>query len=130
MAIVIVDDSATNLIVLKRMAGGQSAVPVIAFSSSKAALDHLVAHTADLIIVDCEMPELGGIELISRVRAVSHHCETPIVMVTHHSASEVRREALAAGATEFLSKPVDASEFKVRVRNLLRLRGHRAIAIG
>ena len=62
------------------------------------------------------------------MRKLTHHIDTPIVMVTNHSESEIRRQALEAGATDFLSKPFDASEFKVRMRNLLRLKNRDNVA--
>ena len=126
MSIVIVDDSVTNLIVLKHLAAGQSSEPVRTFSKPEDAKDYLTANAADVVIVDCEMPGINGIDFIAEVRRLRHHANTPSVMVTHQSANEVRMRALAAGATDFLSKPVDAVEFKVRVRNLLRLKGHAA----
>lgn len=121
MSIVIVDDSMTNLVVLKHLAKAQSDRAVITFSGALAARQHLREHNADLVIVDCEMPELNGIDFISEMRQLPHHAETPVVMVTNHVEREIRLNALAAGATEFLSKPVEANEFKLRVRNLLRL---------
>ncbi len=123
MCIVIVDDSTTNLVVLKHLAKANGSVPVCTFSKPEMAKDFLSGNPADLVIVDCEMPGLNGIDFIAAVRRFRHHADTPIVMVTHHSDTEIRTQALTAGATEFLSKPVDASEFKVRIRNLLQLKG-------
>jgi len=81
-----------------------------------------MAAQAEIIIVDCEMPEMNGICFIREVRLLERHLVTPIIMVTSHTEIEMRMEALAAGATDFVSKPVNASEFKLRVKNLLRLR--------
>lgn len=122
MSIVIVDDSVTNLIVLKHLAKGHGNHAVTSFTDPVFAKEFLEVAPAELIIVDCEMPGLNGVEFIAAVRLMSRHNETPILMVTHHSDAEIRRNALNAGATDFLSKPVDAAEFKVRVRNLLQLR--------
>ncbi len=128
MSIVVVDDSMTNLVVLKHMAKGNSSLPVQTFTKPEMAVDYLSKNEADLIIVDCEMPGMNGIDFISTMRKLAHHIDTPIVMVTNHSESEIRRQALEAGATDFLSKPFDASEFKVRMRNLLRLKSRDNVA--
>lgn len=121
MSIIIVDDNRTNLIVLKHLAKGQSDRPVHTFAQSEKARGYLSTSDADLIIVDCEMPGLNGINFISIVRSFQRHNYTPIIMVTRHSEESVRMEALAAGASDFLTKPVKPDEFRNRVKNLLRL---------
>jgi CheY-like chemotaxis protein len=119
MAIVIVDDSATSLIILKHMTRSQCNAPVHTYACSDDARQFLSGNAADLIVVDCEMPSLNGIEFIGEIRRYKHHARTPILMVTQHHESEIRRQALAAGATAFLNKPVKTDEFKALVRELL-----------
>ena len=121
MTIVIVDDSHVNLIVLKNLLNRDSNSRVQTFASSIAARDHLACNAAEMVIVDWDMPDLNGIEFIEEVRRLKHHNDTPIVMVTSSSADTVRKEAMAAGVTDFLSKPFDAGEFRMRIRNLLQL---------
>ncbi len=75
----------------------------------------------DLVVVDYMMPELDGIEFVSRLRAVSGREDVPILMITANDDKEVRYEALQKGATDFLNKPVDRIEFSARVRNMLAL---------
>jgi len=128
MSIVIIDDSATNLIVLKYIAASGGERPVVTFSQPAEARNYLSENTADLVIVDCEMPGLDGISLVNQVRQFRHHADTPIIMVTNHTEGQIRHAALASGVTEFLSKPVDSAELKLRIRNLLRLKTHRAVA--
>ncbi|CAN0083289.1 unnamed protein product, partial [Phaeothamnion confervicola] len=112
VGIVIVDDSATNLIVLKRLAQTTCEVPVLTFTSALAGIEFLAGNAASLILVDCEMPDMDGIQFISTVRSQWHHAVTPIIMVTRHTASDIRQKALMAGANEFLSKPLNSAEFK------------------
>lgn len=119
MAIVIVDDSPTNLAVLKSLAANVYDGETKAFTSPRAAAEYLAENTADLIIVDFSMPDLNGIEFIHKLRARPEHKSTPIVMVTHFSDLVVRQKALEAGATDFVNKPVEAIEFKSRIKQLL-----------
>ena len=128
MTIVIVDDSVTTLIVLKQMAKSMGGLPVTTFSVPNDALDYLARNPAHLVVVDCEMPDINGVDFIRAVRGSPQHRMTPIVMVTQHSDVDLRECALQAGATDFLSKPVNAAEFKLRLRNLLNLSG-RELAI-
>jgi DNA-binding response OmpR family regulator len=123
MAVVIVDDSATNLIVLKHLSAALHSFDIVTFSDAKAALDYLTKQASELIIVDFAMPQMNGIEFITMVRQQPHHVETPIVMVTQMSDRDIRMRALEAGATDFLNKPVDPSEYKARLRNLLKFQG-------
>ena len=123
MSIVIVDDSVTTLVVLKQLAKGMGGLPVVTFSKPSEALSYLSENGAHIVVVDCEMPEMNGIEFIAAVRSNPPHRSTPIVMVTQHSATEIRNRAIEAGATDFLNKPIDAAEFKLRIRNLVRLSG-------
>lgn len=125
MVIVIVDDSPTNLVVLRHLAKGQGGHTVMTFTQPREAQQFLADNKADLVVADCEMPDIDGISFIANIRAFTLHRRTPIMMVTSHTESSVRHEALAAGATEFISKPVDAGEFKLRVRNLLALQQSR-----
>ncbi len=79
-------------------------------------------HIADLVLVDYMMPEMNGIELATRLRALPGYEHVPIMMVTAHDDRKVRYDALDAGVTDFLIKPVDARECMARCRNLLTLR--------
>jgi putative two-component system response regulator len=120
MSIVIVDDSATNLIVLKCLSAAAGKPNAITFTGGMEALNALSGMRCELVIVDYSMPDLDGIEFITHLRRDPLHIDTPVIMVTHSAERDVRLRALDAGATDFLSKPVDPAEFKARVRNLCR----------
>jgi putative two-component system response regulator len=80
-----------------------------------------------IAITDYDMPEMNGVGFIRAARAVPGFEHVPIVMVTSNDERRVRREALEAGATDFMMKPFDAIEVRARVANLLALsRAHRA----
>src|SRR5207244_11513175 len=66
----------------------------------------------DLLIIDNDLPELGGLELVQRVRKMSHRRRTPIIML---SASDCEREAWRAGVDEFLKKPEQISELPATI---------------
>ncbi|MFC5302742.1 HD domain-containing phosphohydrolase [Azospira restricta] len=120
--IAIVDDSEINLTLLKHLVLKLGDCEPLLFSDSPQGLAWCAGNDPDLIIVDYMMPELDGISFIERLRAVPGHEELPILMITANDDKEVRYEALARGATDFLTKPVDTAEFRARVRNMLALR--------
>lgn len=123
--VLVIDDQATSRAILSQViARTDDSVEVREFSSAGSALEWARNGPADLVLVDVEMPELDGIEFIRRLRTIERHSQVPIVTVSAHASLKNRLMALEAGATEFLSKPVDLRECGLRCRNLLSLRRH------
>jgi putative two-component system response regulator len=122
MNIVIVDDNAVNLMLMAALARSATGREPVRFDDPVAGLAWCREHGADLIVVDFMMPEMDGHQFIEAVRATPHLADVPVVMVTATGQSAVRRKALEIGATDFLTKPVDSTEIKLRLRNLLQLR--------
>jgi len=92
-------------------------------SSVDEAFDWCGNHEADLVIVDRHLRRGGdGLDFVRRFRGLYDALTVPVLMVTGDLAREVRIDALAAGATDFLTKPVDNIEFSSRVKNMLMLR--------
>ena len=121
MRVLIVDDSATNLVLLAQLVRSIDCTP-LTYSDPTQALQEAPDLRIDLAIVDYKMPKLDGIELIAKLRTLPSFGDLPIVMVTASDHSQVRYSALEAGATDFLKKPIDAVEVKSRLRNLMKLR--------
>jgi putative two-component system response regulator len=67
------------------------------------------------------MPEMDGLEFIKQLKNYPHTAGIPILMVTANEHSDVRYQALEVGASDFLNKPIDKTEFTIRVRNMLAL---------
>ena len=83
------------------------------------ALDKLTGNDHyDLLLVDNDIPELSGLELIQRARKISHRRRMPIVML---SGSDCEAEAWGAGVDAFLKKPEQINELAVTVARLLRI---------
>jgi putative two-component system response regulator len=122
MAIAIIDDSVTNLAILKHVSAKIGIRDIVAFSDPEVAIKELSRLEVDMIMVDYEMPKKNGVEVISTIRAGRINRETPIIMVTSVLSRDVRMAALSAGATDFLNKPVDPNELRARIVNLLRLK--------
>ena len=122
MNIVVVDDNAVNLMLMATLARTATGFEPVRFDDPIRALASCREHGADLILVDYMMPGMDGHEFIERVRASEELADVPVIMVTAVGQNAVRRRALEVGATDFLTKPLDSAEFKLRVRNLLQLR--------
>lgn len=122
MTILIVDDNRTNLLLLSALTQSVVGVPALTFEDPVAALYWCETNQPDIVLVDYRMPHLSGCDFIRLFRELDGMRDVPIIMVTTENERSIRQEALSLGATDFLSKPVDTSEFKLRVRNLMALR--------
>ncbi len=77
----------------------------------------------DLLVLDFHMPEMDGIEVLGELgRMVPREAFPAVLVVTADQTPEVKREALAAGARDFVSKPFDTVEVLLRIGNLLEVR--------
>jgi putative two-component system response regulator len=121
MKALLVDDNTTNLLILRRLLVSAIAIDVETFTLPIEALERLDATEFDIILVDYLMPEVDGIEFLRLVREHANHADVPVIMITAEADRDVRLRALESGASDFLRKPVDAIELRVRVRNLLKL---------
>jgi len=120
MRVLIVDDSVSSLALLQQLVQAAGDCDVLAFTDPLAALAAVQDGRIDLALVDYIMPGLDGIEMIGRLRAVAGLEDIPIIFVT--ASGSIRQGALDAGATDFLTKPMDPAEAKSRIKNMLKLR--------
>ncbi len=76
----------------------------------------------DLILLDVMMPGIKGFEVAEMIRAHPQHYDLPIIMVTVLEGREDRLRAAEAGANDFITKPIDRVELKVRIASLLKMK--------
>ena len=119
--VLIVDDTEINLILFQALINKVGGSECKTFSVATQGLAWAQERELDLVIVDYMMPELDGIEFIRRLRQTPGREDIPILMITANDQKEVRYQALDAGATDFLTKPVDKLEFLARAKNMLAL---------
>lgn len=121
MNVVIVDDDRVNIYITQALLAGMEGCETTSFTESLKALEWCCTNSFDLLIIDYLMPALNGIDFIARLRAIPALAEVPILMVTSRNERAVLHRAFEAGATDFLTKPIDEIEFGARVRNMLAL---------
>ncbi len=94
-----------------------SGFTVITASSGEEGLEHLLAESPDLVVLDLMLPNINGMEVCALIRERS---EVPIVMLTGLDAEDDRVEGLTRGADDYITKPFRARELVARVQAVLR----------
>jgi two-component system chemotaxis response regulator CheY len=117
--VLVVEDSPTmrQLIVfaLKRIRGFQ----IVEANDGVDGLKKLSAQKFDLILTDINMPIMDGLKLVSMVRNDPNYKETPIIVITTEGATEDRERALALGANEYITKPIQTLKILETVKKLM-----------
>ncbi len=97
------------------------------FDTPGRAVEFARNNRVDMVLTDYKLPEFDGVQVVRQIRALPHCVDVPIVVITVVDDRRVRYEALEAGATDFLIKPLDEHETRARCSNLLDLRRHKIV---
>jgi putative two-component system response regulator len=76
----------------------------------------------DLVLLDVQLPAMDGYEIARRIRSDPRFSDLPIVMVTSLESREDRLRATEAGANDFIAKPIDKTELRIRANSLLKMK--------
>lgn len=124
--IVAVDDSGIILKMLIKVLG--SDYDLHAFSSGMRALQFLKEKTPDLIILDIDMPEINGYEMLKVIKEREHLKDVPVIFLTSNNDKSHVVKAVAEGAKDYVVKPIDEEILQEKVRALLDAAGDDAIS--
>ena len=123
--IVIIDDQITNRRIYAKLAGSiMPEAEIESFADPIKALEWCKERIPDIVISDFKMGTMNGAAFTAAFRAQEGCQDVPVIIVTAFEDKSFRYRALDAGATDFITSPVDAREFGTRLRNLMRLRRH------
>ncbi len=126
--VLILDDQSISRMILEELIRSiDQSIHVESFSDPVKALDWAKKNSHDLVITDYKMPVMDGVEFTQWLRKIPSCMDVPIVIITCVDDKTVRYKALEAGATDFLSKPIDHYECRARCKNLLQLRQQQQI---
>jgi two-component system chemotaxis response regulator CheY len=119
MKIMIVDDCQTTRKLLGIYLKSKGFETVFA-ENGLDALEKLAANPVSMVITDLNMPYMDGIELVKNLRADPTWKNVPIIMVTTEADLVEKQKALAAGANEYMVKPVTADMVAQNVKEVLK----------
>ena len=128
MSILIVDDSADQQALLRSILDRAGHSDVLSADSAKTAAAVLnlegesPGRKIDLILMDVLMPDQDGVETCRQIKRCAHLQDVPVIMVTAKNDQHNLQEAFAAGAMDFISKPVNSVELLARVSSALLLK--------
>lgn len=124
--VLLVDDEPANLKLLLTILKSKG-YQISTATNGQEALQLAAEDPPDVILLDVMMPGMNGFEVAQALKAAQETSHIPIIMVTALRERDERLRGLAAGAEDFLTKPVDNEEVIVRVRNLFRLKKYHDI---
>lgn len=116
--VLIVDDEPDNIELLGRRLTRRG-YTVLPAKSAEEGIAKALTEQPNIILMDVKMPQVDGLEASRRLKANAATQAIPIIMLTAHAMAEDREQALAAGANEYESKPVDLPRLLEKMQQLL-----------
>lgn len=121
--ILVIDDDVRNLTLLQRLLKESGHEHVRVTADPREALPLFASFQPDLVVLDYHMPGMDGLEVMAELQPwIPEDAFVPFLMLTGDGHDEVKQQALAGGASDFLTKPFSMAEVRLRIRNLLKMR--------
>lgn len=120
--VLIIDDQPIMLKLLEQIL--KDRYEVVALENGKEALEWMYSgNIPDLVVADLNMPEIDGFEYIQRIRESGFFYDVPLIVLSGEESSTERIKCLKLGANDYLIKPFNPEELRLRIDNLIRLKG-------
>jgi signal transduction histidine kinase len=121
--ILITDDAELNIMLLSNFLRAGGFTNLVTTRNPRRSIELVTSEPLDIVLLDLHMPEIDGFEVLAEINKLSAGGYLPVIVMTGDVRPEARERALSLGAADFLTKPLDATEVLLRVKNLLRTRG-------
>ncbi len=120
--VVVVDDNLPSVQLVQALLTRAGLASVPACTAGQELLDRWDELSPDLVLLDLHMPGIDGYQLLAELRRRASSADLPVLVLTADMTRDAAHRALQLGASDFLTKPIDAAELVLRVRNLLQAR--------
>ncbi len=121
--ILIVDDDRMTLSTAQKLL--ESEYKVVAVNSGKQAYKYLDRHVPDLILLDINMPEISGFEVMKKLQQEKRWSKIPVIFLTADRSSDTEVECFSMGACDFISKPFEPQIMMSRIKSTIELDEYR-----
>jgi CheY-like chemotaxis protein len=119
-SVLVVDDEKQNRDLLRDLLEAHG-YQVATAANGVQALEKVAKNPPDVVLLDLMMPQMDGFEVCRRLKAARDTAHIPILIVTALSERKERMMGIAAGANDFLNKPIDSQDVVLRVRNAVHI---------
>jgi signal transduction histidine kinase/CheY-like chemotaxis protein len=117
--VVYIEDNLSNLNLIRAILNLRTGIKLFTAMQGSLGIDLVRDHSPDLVLLDLNLPDLSGHEVLARLRGDPKTTAIPILMLTADATPGQKERLLAAGATNFLTKPIDIPAFLKIVDELL-----------
>lgn len=114
--ILVVDDNPVNLAMIERIL--EQEYHVIAVNSGMRALHYLEKHTADLMLLDVEMPGMDGIEILRKMREKPQQADIPVIFLTARKDGATVANGFKLGILDYITKPFEEEDVLERINRV------------
>lgn len=117
--ILVIDDNKVNLTAARKVLSGEYKVTAVLHGEQ--GLTFLESSDCDMVLLDINMPDMDGFEVLERIRGIERCCELPVIFLTADSDSETETRCFEAGAVDFIAKPFVPEVMLSRIGRVLEL---------
>jgi len=121
MKIMVVDDNTVNLATVEQELSDR--YDIIPMLTGRRAIKYLYRETCDMILLDVQMPIMDGIETLREIRTQENGVDVPVIFLTAKRDAQTVLEGSKLGIVDFITKPFDAEDLKMRIDNVFKKLG-------
>ncbi len=119
-----VDDEGMNINVVQGYLEMEGYKHFVRTTDATQAIKLIAKTQPDVVLLDIMMPEINGLEILAKMRADHDLLQIPVIILTACTDAATKLSALKLGLSDFLAKPVDATELVLRMRNVLAMKAY------
>jgi two-component system chemotaxis response regulator CheY len=118
VTVLVVDDDAGTRLLVRRVLRGRFDCEVLEAADGSVALEILSKREVALVMLDLQMPQVSGLDVLRVLRGSSHAAELPVIILTSEKHAEVVREVVALGIADYMTKPLNVELVTARLLKL------------